>query len=98
MYTEKTPTFDAIQWDGTNATEIETRLLETAAPGYHLETVVEAGTLVLKFQYGGRFEVPASGWVVSAPGWGDGPRESRIGLCQVLTDAAFLVRFQTAPS
>lgn len=93
MYIENAPTYEAIQWDGTNASLIETKLLETTPPEYHVSTAVVNGALVLTLQYGMKFTVPENGWVVSAAGWGPGLRESRIGLCQVLTDAEFARRF-----
>lgn len=94
MYQEVPATFEAIQWDGTNQEEIQTRLLETASPEYHQGTeVLPNGNLLFRFQYGGQFEIPADGWLVSQPGWGPGPRGIRMGLGQAMTDAEFSVRF-----
>lgn len=98
MYAELAPTYDAVQWNGTNIEQIETRLLETTSPEFHISTAVSDGVLILTLQYGMQFTVPVDGWVVSAPGWGNGPRESRIGVCQVLSDSEFSLRFQVVPS
>lgn len=94
MYTENAPTYDAVQWDGTPAAqaEIETRLSETMDPSDHQGTDIEDGVLVVRFQYAW-CEIPVDGWLVSAPGWGPGPRRSNIGVGQVLTDAQFAARF-----
>lgn len=95
MYTQNAPTYDAIQWDGTNQEEIATRFLETVAEDYHLETKVQNGNLIFRFKYGMSETIPANAWLISEAGWGDGPRSSRLGLGTILSDADFQARFTT---
>lgn len=97
MYKEVTPTVTAMQWTGDNAQDITDALLAEISEGFYEQNVInEVGELVISLKYGMSIVVPASGWIVSAPGWGDTPRKYwATGSVMVLTDTGFHERFIT---
>lgn len=90
--TQNQPTYEAVQWDGTNQMQIADVLrvyhYTGNAPTW---TVDQAGTLTIAFEYIGNFTLPADGWLVSAPSW----TGEFTGPFETVTDVVFAARFTT---
>jgi hypothetical protein len=89
-YTEKTPTYEAIQWTGTNQQAIADTI------GAWLNTPVgvtldDTGALVVQHP-AGYLSIPASSYFVTGPSWGGHRRDGQDW--QVVSPDAFAARFQ----
>lgn len=95
MYTEKAPTYDALQWTGDNAQELTDAILAEVSDGFYEQTLVgEDGELIIGLKYGMSLTILPLGWIVTAPGWGTLPRKYwATGSVLILTNAGFQERF-----
>jgi len=82
LHTQTEPQYDAILWDGTNQTEVET-FIETKWPGTWTWTVYGAepnpameGELYGAVSHSWQASIPAGYWAVFGPFWGgEGPSD-----------------------
>jgi len=93
MYTKKPPSYDAVQWNGSNAADVEARLLEGTSAELHVGTKVVDGWLIITLQYGNEVAIPPNGWLVGAPSFGPGPHSLRYGLSGIITDEDFQAQY-----
>lgn len=92
LYVPKAPTFQAEQWNGSNAEAIK-GILSLYWTVEFEDTVLEDGQLHLSYDGGAvNVFIPANAWVVAGPIWG-----GRADLSITLTPEEFEAKYEPVP-